>query len=602
MTRTGDSDPLLGRVLDGKFTLLSVLGRGGMGVVYRAHQKSLERPVALKLMMANAAGEDGTEEEQARDLEFQRRFFLEAATAAKLKHPNTITVFDYGSTLVDDDKVFYITMQLLDGITLSKLLAKEGPLPALRAINIALQMCRSLREAHLGGIVHRDLKPGNVMLVRHDAQDVDGDDDGDFVKVLDFGLAKTRSTSAKTPQLTKAGTFLGSPRYVAPEQIEGRAVDGRADVYSFGCVFYRMLTGRVPFDGQQAVEVMLKHLHEPVPPLSTPELPIPATLEQLVLKCLQKKAVDRPATMDEVITTLKRARAEITGVMSGNINIPDDLRARLTRELGEGANSGPMAIPVGAARNPDTDLPRPSPPKPVTQEQTSPSQAVPPQRRPPAIVVSTSTSTSTSSASTSSSQPSLDMVQPLSPLAISGEWKIGPPGTGEDSTRPTHVLGRLSVQQAPRKPGAAVAGGVVVGLLLAAIAIAGRLGHLDRVLDTIVDVTTTEASPPAPPPRPAPLRATHKASARLRIKTEPAGADVFDVSSTPPRLLGITPLVLPWELAPGDPGRELLLKLRGHVAARARVEPPPSARGLAPPSKEPVILDVAAVLRRQPER
>ena len=274
MSQSGQSDPLLGRILDGKFTLLSVLGRGGMGVVYRAHQQSLERPVALKLMMASPPvddGEEAREEEEARQQEYQRRFFLEAATAAKLKHPNTITVFDYGSTLVDGDKVFYITMELLDGITLSRLLARQGPLPPLRAINIALQMCRSLREAHVDGIVHRDLKPGNVMLVRHDAHgdgdgDVDGDgddDDGDFVKVLDFGLAKNRSAPGMPArQLTKAGTFLGSPRYVAPEQIEGRPVDGRADIYSFGCVFYRMLTGRVPFDGQQAVQVMLKHLHD----------------------------------------------------------------------------------------------------------------------------------------------------------------------------------------------------------------------------------------------------------------------------------------------------------------------------------------------------
>ncbi|MDP2340787.1 MAG: serine/threonine-protein kinase [Deltaproteobacteria bacterium] len=604
MSRSGDSDPLLGRVLDGKFTLLSVLGRGGMGVVYRAHQKSLERPVALKLMMANSAGSEATEEEQARDVEFQRRFFLEAATAAKLKHPNTITVFDYGSTVVDDEKVFYITMELLDGITLSKLLSNEGPLPPLRAINIGLQICRSLREAHVGGIVHRDLKPGNVMLVRHDAGDgdVDGDkdDDGDFVKVLDFGLAKTRTTGAsgRAPQLTKAGTFLGSPRYVAPEQIEGRAVDGRADIYSFGCVFYRMLTGRVPFDGQQAVEVMLKHLHDAVPPVSTPEVPVSSTLEQLVLKCLEKKAADRPSTMDDVIAVLKRARAEITGVQSGNINIPDDLRARLIRELGEGANSGPLPVPV----------PAPTTTKPTTAETKRPTGPI---ANPVRIAIPRAESTSPSQArpdgggakppkdpSSSSSQP-----PSLSPISLSGEWKIGPASASDESTRPTHVMGRLSVIEAKRrKPGAAIAAGVVVGVLLAGVLIAGRLGHLDDLLDRIVDVTSPDP-PPTPAPRPPPTLATEKASARLRIKTQPEGADVFDVGGGGvPRLLGITPLVIPWEIAVGDPGRELLLKLPGHVAARARVEPPSSARSKTSTPKDPVVLDVKAALRPQPAR
>ncbi|HEY1101100.1 MAG TPA: serine/threonine-protein kinase, partial [Myxococcota bacterium] len=344
---SSDNDPLLGRVLDGKYTLLSVLGRGGMGVVFKAHQKSLERSVALKLMM-------GVEPE--REAEFQRRFFLEAATAARLKSQNTITVFDYGSTVLDGDRVYYITMELLDGMTLSKLLSKNVPLPPLRAINIASQMARSLREAHAAGIVHRDLKPGNVMLMKHDGDDDDGHG-GDFVKVLDFGLAKTQQTSGS--QLTKAGTFLGSPRYVAPEQIEGKPLDGRADIYSFGCVLYRMLTGRVPFDGTQAVEVMLKHINDPVPPLGVPG--VPAALEKLVMQCLQKKQADRPRSMDEVATALRRVRQEITGqgMSSPALPLPDDLRSLLKDEPGE---SPPITL-----------LPR---------ESTSPSQTSPPQLPP----------------------------------------------------------------------------------------------------------------------------------------------------------------------------------------------------------------------------
>ncbi|HEY4220243.1 MAG TPA: serine/threonine-protein kinase, partial [Myxococcota bacterium] len=257
---------MIGRVIDGRFTIQSVLGRGGMGVVYRAHQASLERSVALKVM---------TGVPPEREAEFQRRFFLEAATAAKLKHPNTITVFDYGSDLFplspsevgDGERLFFIAMELLEGVPLQKLVGRGQMLHPQRAVHIALQMSRSLREAHRAGVVHRDLKPGNIMLVKQDDAD---DVEGDFVKVLDFGLAKVGPGQGARPieGLTKAGTFMGSPRYVAPEQVEGRPVDARADIYSLGCILYRMLSGRVPFDGKSPVEIMLKHLHEEVPPLA----------------------------------------------------------------------------------------------------------------------------------------------------------------------------------------------------------------------------------------------------------------------------------------------------------------------------------------------
>ena len=554
-----DSDPLLGRVLEGKYTLLSVLGRGGMGVVYKAHQMSLERSVALKLMM-------GVEPE--REVEFQRRFFLEAATAAKLKHPNTITVFDYGSTEIDGERVFYITMELLDGQTLSRLLARHAPLDPLRAVNIALQMCRSLREAHAAGVVHRDLKPGNIMLVRQDSDD--GDGDGDFVKVLDFGLAKTKAggTSATGGQLTKAGTFLGSPRYVAPEQIEGRPVDGRADIYAFGCVFYRMLTGRVPFDGTQAVEVMLKHLHDPVPPLEGGAHQAAPSLEALTLACLEKKHGDRPKNMDEVITRLKRARQELGGggAPSGLHalgSLSDDVQAHLAEGL---LTSGPV---------------------PVAPEQTSPSQAAPPPM-PPVPPVPPELSQSQSSVGPSPLQIlSSHTPASLPSLGHSAEWQLGLT-PAEESTRPTHAPGRLTVE--PRRgPTAPLLFGLTLGLMIAGLGIAFRLGALDPL------ITAMGGGVPLPSTTTAHvgMTASEAASARLRIKTTPSGADVFEVTGGVTRLLGITPLVVPWEIAVGDPAKELLLKLPGHVPARARVEPP------RPQGNGPVTLEVEAVLRAQ---
>ena len=536
-----DNDPLIGRVLDGKYTLLSVLGRGGMGVVYKAHQKSLERSVALKLMM-------GVESD--REAEFQRRFFLEAATAAKLKHPNTITVFDYGSAVIDGERAYYITMELLDGMTLSKLLSKAVPLPPLRALNIAVQMCRSLREAHAGGIVHRDLKPGNIMLVKHgDEHEHDGE--GDFVKVLDFGLAKTKQIGGS--QLTKAGTFLGSPRYVAPEQIEGKPLDGRADIYSFGCVFFRMLSGRVPFDGTQAVEVMLKHLQEPVPALNTPG--VPASLEALVTACLQKKATDRPRSMDEVAATLKRVRQELTGksMSSPSITMPDDVRSLLREEPGE---SPPITL--------------------MPKEGTSPSQTSPPQAPLPPYAQPEYSAPSPSTSYTPSS---------LAVLAQSGAWRIGEsPPPLELSIRPIHGQGL------PRRSGRAASfalfAGVLIGVSVAGAGIAFRLGHLDPLIAIL-----TTPLPMAPPPTNT-VKAAAAVSTRLRVKTTPAGADVFDISAGVPRLLGITPLVVPWEIAVGDASKALLLKLPGYVPARAVVEPPSPAT-----NSELVWLDVEATLR-----
>jgi eukaryotic-like serine/threonine-protein kinase len=327
-------DPLVGRVIDGRFTLQSVLGRGGMGVVYRAHQASLERAVALKLM-------SGVDPE--REAEFQRRFFLEASTAAKLKHPNTITVFDYGSTQLDGERVFFIAMELLEGITLSQLLKDVGVLPVPRAVHIAAQICRSLREAHLAGVVHRDLKPGNVMLVKHDTDDVEGD----FVKVLDFGLAKSRHGAAGAEGgITRAGTFMGSPRYVAPEQINGKVVDARADIYSFGCVFYRMLTGVVPFDGEQAIDILTKHIKEPVPPMSRHGVThIPPVLEELTRRCLEKHPERRMPSLDGVLAMLRQLRQVSTGEVTGPV-----LRASLP-PASTAADSG--SIPRQPVLDPD---------------------------------------------------------------------------------------------------------------------------------------------------------------------------------------------------------------------------------------------------------
>ncbi|MDB4974785.1 MAG: Serine/threonine protein kinase PrkC, regulator of stationary phase [Myxococcaceae bacterium] len=302
-------DELVGRVINDRFRIISVIARGGMGRVYRAEQVPLGRLVAIKTLDPRHTGGE-------HDPQFQQRFFLEASVASKLQHPNTVTVFDYGRTV---DDLYFIAMELVEGRSLLNLVRQEAPLPAARVIHIALQIARSLREAHRLDVIHRDLKPGNVLLAHH------GDED-DFVKVLDFGLVKHIETEAEQ-ELTKAGLFMGSPKYMSPEQIRGERVDGRSDIYSLGVVMYEMLSGKVPFDRENTVKVLMAHMHEPVPPLLADGCP--EGLTQLVMRCLAKDAQFRPNSMDEVIALLKHSSGAYMSA-SGSFALSQEVRLSQT--------------------------------------------------------------------------------------------------------------------------------------------------------------------------------------------------------------------------------------------------------------------------------
>ncbi|MGZ3423910.1 MAG: serine/threonine protein kinase, partial [Polyangiales bacterium] len=199
-TKQSGPDPLLGRSINDRFKVTGLIARGGMGKVYKAEQAPLGRVCAIKVLNPNYSGEH--------DPEFHKRFFLEASISSKLTHPNTVTIFDYGRT---DDNIYYMAMEFLEGRTLHRALREEGPFIEERATHIARQICRSLREAHSLGVIHRDLKPANVYLIEHG-------DETDFVKVLDFGLVKNIDDT-KGEDLTQTGLFMGSPKYMAPEQI-----------------------------------------------------------------------------------------------------------------------------------------------------------------------------------------------------------------------------------------------------------------------------------------------------------------------------------------------------------------------------------------------
>lgn len=255
----------------GQYLLEEKIGEGGMGVVYRASHAMLRRPTAIKLLSESTG--------QAIE-----RFEREVQITARLTHPNTVAIFDYGRT---PDGLFYYAMEYLDGVSLEELVAATGPQPPARVVHVLLQVCGALREAHSEGLVHRDIKPANLMLTARGYL-------RDFVKVLDFGLVK-ETVAPTSAAVTHASAILGTPHYMAPESIvDPSSVDGRADIYALGATAFFMLTGARAFDGRNLVEVCSRHLHEPPEAPSSRQPGIPASLDAIILSCLAKSPTERP--------------------------------------------------------------------------------------------------------------------------------------------------------------------------------------------------------------------------------------------------------------------------------------------------------------------
>jgi serine/threonine-protein kinase len=330
---TGVPDPLIGRVINDRFRITALIARGGMGKVYRAEQAPLGRVCALKVLNPNYAGDQ--------DPEFHKRFFLEASIASKLTHPNTVTIFDYGRT---EDDVYYMAMEYLVGHTLHRAIREAGHFPEERAAHVARQICRALREAHSLGVIHRDLKPANIFLVEHG-------DETDFVKILDFGLVKNVSET-KTEDLTQTGLFMGSPKYMAPEQIRGDRVDARTDIYALGIILYEMVTGKVPFDRPNSVNILMAHVNEEPPPLRqmNPNTQVSAAFEEIIARCMAKDQNQRFGSMDEVLAALKR---------TGGGALTQTFNGAATGEFQALASSGTsLRTLADSGSGPGVDLPR----------------------------------------------------------------------------------------------------------------------------------------------------------------------------------------------------------------------------------------------------
>jgi len=276
----------------GSYHLEVLLGRGGMGEVWRASHKLLRREAAVKLVRpALLIAAEAVERRQ-----IQRRFEQEAQAMASLRSPHTTAIYDFG--LSEDGSLYYV-MELLDGLDAESLVRQYGPQPAARVVSILRQACESLDEAHDAGMVHRDVKPGNLFICRLGKR-------ADFVKVLDFGLVKALYNSGQS-RLTAHAESIGTPAFMSPEQVRGdEDIDARADIYGLGCVAYYLLTGTLVFNASSPLSLAIAHIQQtPEPPSKRSELVVPASLERVVMHCLEKSREDRPQSAAELDALLE---------------------------------------------------------------------------------------------------------------------------------------------------------------------------------------------------------------------------------------------------------------------------------------------------------
>jgi eukaryotic-like serine/threonine-protein kinase len=316
------ADPLLGRVFDGRYRVEARIGEGGMGVVYRATHIALNKTIAVKVLRA----------EMTRDADAVQRFAQEAQAASSIGHENIVDISDFGRL---PDGNAYFVMEYLNGRALSDLIKLGGALPVVDALSILKQVAGALGAAHQRGIVHRDLKPDNIHVLKRGELD-------NFVKVLDFGIAKVGSNN----KLTRTGTVFGTPHYMSPEQAAGQSVDARTDIYALGVIMYEMFAGHVPFDADTFMAVLTKHMFEKPAPLQSPQAGrYLGALERITMRALEKKPDQRYQSMFELIADLDRAAGGqlpvLTEAARPNAALADALEPRSKSEMDLAAVTAP---------------------------------------------------------------------------------------------------------------------------------------------------------------------------------------------------------------------------------------------------------------------
>jgi|GEM_PF-308744 len=357
------SDPMIGRVLAGRYRLLEKLGQGGMGAVYKGQHVKMNRLTAIKILTT----------ELASNPEFVARFEREAEMASHINHPNAVAIYDFGEA---EDGLVYLAMEFLDGQPLSAIIKREGPLPLERVVYITRQAAEALDAAHQLEIIHRDFKPDNVMICRKSGRP-------DWVEVVDFGIAKQTRVDPGKESLTQTGFVLGTPQYMSPEQVSGEPLDRRSDLYSLALVTYEMLTGALPFEGSNPQSQMVKRLVEPPLPLRRvrPQLALPPTVEPVIMKALARYPKDRYSSTVEFATELEaaaRAGTSYQPMPTQHQPIPAPPivgQGQAPGQMGQGPFAPRQPTPAPPAQRADTPA-RPTPPAvPVVQPPFQPSSA-----------------------------------------------------------------------------------------------------------------------------------------------------------------------------------------------------------------------------------
>ena len=308
-------DPLLGKVVSDRYRVIKKLGEGGMGAVYLVEHVFIEKKVALKVLAP----------ELSRKADLAARFLQEAKSASRIGHENVIDISDFGQS---PEGFVYFAMEYLQGQDLGEVVRDKGAMSWRRARPIVLQICKALEAAHSKGIIHRDMKPENVFLIERGGRQ-------DFVKLLDFGIAKVQSADGEGPKLTQTGMIFGTPEYMAPEQAEGKVCDQRADIYAVGCLIHHLLVGEPPFQADNFMGMLTKHLLEQpkAPSLRQPTFGITPELDRLVLKALAKDPGQRFQNMGEFIPALD-AIAASSGSLPSHAETHPPRAGGLTRPMG----------------------------------------------------------------------------------------------------------------------------------------------------------------------------------------------------------------------------------------------------------------------------
>jgi serine/threonine protein kinase len=321
-----DHAHLIGTVIDGRYEILQCVGEGGMGVVYKARQKSIDRLVAIKMLSSTLA----------KDKSWVQRFYNEAKACSRLHHPNTIRMFDFGQSA---DGQLFMAMEFLDGDSLRQVITKSAPMAPMRVLKIVIQCCASLSEAHNLGIIHRDIKADNVFLI-----DLPGSND--HVKLLDFGVAKLMMAEDFA---TQVGVVFGTPQYMSPEQGRGEPLSPRSDLYGVGILAYEMLTGAVPFSDPNPMSVIQMHLQSPVPPLP---VTVPVLVQGIVMRALEKDPTRRFAS---AAAMMEECQSALTVLSTGPFRVLTPPQA-----VGSsGAGFAPLAADPGATTRPAGGPPPP---------------------------------------------------------------------------------------------------------------------------------------------------------------------------------------------------------------------------------------------------